>query len=596
MRNFLLGILLPLLCVILAPAQTGGLPSGTGIVKVNSGVGALATPGLDYVTPGITLYAQDFAGADAGAKINACNAAAVARGGGVCDDTVVLTLSATSTAEIEIGDTVSGLATVRHIFPPQFGLRATLHDSTKCAVRVWNRGILDGQGLSAGGSRANIFPGAGSNMRALLCTDTSNAKAQNYVRIWGVSAVNDNGSGMAYAVDIEDLGDQSVYGNSYANNQTGNTMYLANLCCGMVVTAIHSFGSNLSGTPNSTGGTALTLGGYGYITIDHSTFNRPKNGFYNVDIQGYWQLRLDDDYMEGNGSTDGITGMVNIGSTSTGFSSVNTEVSACVGCDTTKPAYVNNSQYNWALIASITGGKPGVGVAMKDNNTGRSYFSAGERNMNPSMFGGTGANYFDTLSANQASGFNLNFTNATIGTLTVGTSSTGTLTMPGGATAVPFQGGTNLFLPKSGPSGYGFSGDFVGYVSFPNAYLPGSQIGDVVETQSTGRRYVTNDQLHVGAYFDNVLNTYVFPNGAYVGSLEQTGANATGGKCTMSSGTTCTFTIGKTYTTPICIATQQSGTLTGGSMNCTVSGAVVTIRTTTSNSETWGGLVFGNPN
>jgi hypothetical protein len=130
MRNFLLGILLPLLCVILAPAQTGGLPSGTGIVKVNSGVGALATPGLDYVTPGITLYAQDFAGADAGAKINACNAAAVARGGGVCDDTVVLTLSATSTAEIEIGDTVSGLATVRHIFPPQFGLRATLHDST----------------------------------------------------------------------------------------------------------------------------------------------------------------------------------------------------------------------------------------------------------------------------------------------------------------------------------------------------------------------------------------------------------------------------------------------------------------------------------
>ena len=475
------------------PAQTGGLPSGTGLVKVNSGTGALATPGVDYATPGITLYAQDYPGADAGAKINACNAAAVALGGAVCDDTTVLTLNSTSTTEIEIGDNISGFATVRHIFPSQFLLRATLHDATKCAVRVWNRGILDGEGLSAGGSRADIFPGAGSSMQALLCTDTSNPHAQNYVRIWGVSVVNDNGSTMRYAVDIENLGDQSVYGNSYANNQTGNTMYFANLCCAMVVTAIHAFGSNLSGTPNSTGGTSLTLGGYGYITIDHSTFNRPRNGLYNVDIQGYWQLRLDDVYMEGNGMTDGTTGMVNIGAIATGFSSVNTEVSPCVGCDTTKPAYVNNARYNWSLVGSITGGKPGVGVAMKDNNTGRSYFSAGERNMNPSMFGGTGANYFDTLSANQASGFSLNFTNATIATLTAGTSSTGTLTMPGGATAVPFQGGTNLFLPTSGPSGYGFSGDFVGYVSFPNAYLPGSQIGDVIETQSTGRRYVTND-------------------------------------------------------------------------------------------------------
>jgi hypothetical protein len=578
MRNFLMWVLFALIFVVLTPAQTG---AGA---RVNSR------------TPEVTLHAQDFPGANAGAKINACNAAAIALGGATCDDTAVLTLDSTSTAQIEIGDNISGFATVRHIFPSQFALRASLHDPAKCAVRVWNRGILDGQGLSAGGSRANIFPAAGSSMQALLCTDTSDPNAQNYMRIWGVSAVNDNGSAMRYAVDIEDLGDQSIYGNSYANNQTGNTMYLANLCCAMVVTAVHAFGSNLSGPPNSTGGTALTLGGYGYIAIDHSTFNRPRNGAYNVDIQGYWQLRLDDAYMEGNGLTDGTTGMVNIGPVSTGFSSVNSEVSPCVGCDTTKPAYVNNSRYNWSLLAAITGGKPGVGVAMKDNITGRSYLSAGERNMNPPMFGGPGPAYFDNLSANEASGFNLNFTNGTIDTLAGGATSTGTLTMPGGATAVPFQGGTNLFLPTTGPSGYGFSGDFVGYVSFPNAYLPGSKVGDVVETQSTGRRYITNDQVHIGAYFDNLLNTYVFPNGAYVGSLEQTGPNTTGGTCTMHSATACTFTIGKTYTTPICIATQQSGTLTGGSMACTVSGAVVTITTATTNSETWGALVFGNPN
>jgi hypothetical protein len=301
--------------------------------------------------------------------------------------------------------------------------------------------------------------------------------------------------------------------------------------------------------------------------------------------------------MEGNGATDGNTAMVNIGSTSTGFTSVDTEVSPCVGCETTKPAYVNNSRYNWALLSSITGGKPNVGVAMKDNNTGRSYLSAGERNVNPSMFGGPDQVHFDNFSVNEASGYNLNFTNGTIATaLTVGTQTTGTLTMPGGTTAVSSQGGTNLFLSTTGPSAYGYPDAFVGYASFPNAYLPGSQIGDVVDVQRIGRKYITNDLIHVGAYFDSVLNAYVFPNGAYVGSLEQTGANATGGKCTMSSATTCTFTIGKTYTTPVCIATQQSGTLTGGSMSCTVSGAVVTITTATPHSETWGGLVFGNPN
>jgi hypothetical protein len=78
--------------------------------------------------------------------------------------------------------------------------------------------------------------------------------------------------------------------------------------------------------------------------------------------------------------------------------------------------------------------------------------------------------------------------------------------------------------------------------------------------------------------------------------FNQQTANSTGGTCTMSAGTTCTITLGHMYSNPVCIATQQSTTLTGGAVGCTVSGNTVTIKAATANSETWGALVFGNPN
>lgn len=78
--------------------------------------------------------------------------------------------------------------------------------------------------------------------------------------------------------------------------------------------------------------------------------------------------------------------------------------------------------------------------------------------------------------------------------------------------------------------------------------------------------------------------------------LNQAAAGRIGGSCAMSAGTSCTFSLAAAFTTPICIATQQSATLTGGAVGCTVSGTTVTITAAVANSETWGALVFGNPN
>jgi hypothetical protein len=91
------------------------------------------------------------------------------------------------------------------------------------------------------------------------------------------------------------------------------------------------------------------------------------------------------------------------------------------------------------------------------------------------------------------------------------------------------------------------------------------------------------------SYFDKL-------GGLDIPYIGQMAASNYGGTCAMAAATSCTITLAHTYTTPVCIVTQQSSTLTGGAVGCTVSGATVTITAATVNSETWGAFVFGNPN
>lgn len=67
------------------------------------------------------------------------------------------------------------------------------------------------------------------------------------------------------------------------------------------------------------------------------------------------------------------------------------------------------------------------------------------------------------------------------------------------------------------------------------------------------------------------------------------------GECSMSMGTSCTFTVGTSYTSaPICIPAIQGSTPMAGA--CSVSGTTVTITGASPNSYTWGAILIGNPN
>jgi hypothetical protein len=81
--------------------------------------------------------------------------------------------------------------------------------------------------------------------------------------------------------------------------------------------------------------------------------------------------------------------------------------------------------------------------------------------------------------------------------------------------------------------------------------------------------------------------------------ITQPASNTFAGKCTMSSGTTCTFSVTQTYTNYISFASidqASSPPASAISAKCAISGTAVTITAGASNSLTWDCVLIGNPN
>jgi hypothetical protein len=82
-------------------------------------------------------------------------------------------------------------------------------------------------------------------------------------------------------------------------------------------------------------------------------------------------------------------------------------------------------------------------------------------------------------------------------------------------------------------------------------------------------------------------------------ALDQKAANNFAGKCTMASGTSCTFAIGSTYTSYVSFVSIDQASAppaTAIAANCSLSGMNVTITAGASNSLTWDCMIVGNPN
>jgi len=83
------------------------------------------------------------------------------------------------------------------------------------------------------------------------------------------------------------------------------------------------------------------------------------------------------------------------------------------------------------------------------------------------------------------------------------------------------------------------------------------------------------------------------------GHLNQTATGRFAGSCAMSTGTTCTFSIGATFTNYLSFASIDhisAPPATANVANCSLSGTTVTITAGISNSLTWDCMLVGNPN
>ncbi|MGA3350653.1 MAG: hypothetical protein ABSC33_16625 [Candidatus Sulfotelmatobacter sp.] len=80
--------------------------------------------------------------------------------------------------------------------------------------------------------------------------------------------------------------------------------------------------------------------------------------------------------------------------------------------------------------------------------------------------------------------------------------------------------------------------------------------------------------------------------------LNQSAAKSFAGSCSMSSGTTCTFKLGSTFTNYLCFPSIDHASTPPAiaiSAVCSLSGTTATITAGTSNSLTWDALFIGNP-
>ena len=145
-------------------------------------------------------------------------------------------------------------------------------------------------------------------------------------------------------------------------------------------------------------------------------------------------------------------------------------------------------------------------------------------------------------------------------------------------------------------------------VSFPVTVTPASTTNGV-----KGYDFLVGDTAHsfaldqVGAQsYTGTTSAYTAPTRDGTGDTTETAGSVHAlaqinqvatknfaGTCTMST-TTCTFTTSAVFAgTPVNFASDQTGTLAG---KCVLSGTTVTITAASSNTDTWGCLLIGNPN
>ena len=262
-----------------------------------------------------TYNAAWFPGSDASICINACIAAVIQAGGGVCDAGSLNGNQAMS-QEIELGSpATAGKVGVTLLLPEAATWAWSLTGGTSCGIRQYSGTAMLGTQPGGAGNRMMLTASPGAAMDSIYCTD-GEASGVNYVRAEGFAIANNSASSSFASglVHVRNVGAQARFSRIYAQNDYGDAWHLSSVCCGAQFDSIEG-ASNTAGQ----GGIPLTIGpgDVRSISIRDSAFNTPGSGHPNVLILGQTPVLGVNFYnlhMLGNGMADSTTAMVYIGS------------------------------------------------------------------------------------------------------------------------------------------------------------------------------------------------------------------------------------------------------------------------------------------
>lgn len=264
-----------------------------------------------------TYDAASYPGTDASVKINACIAAVISGGGGVCDATKLGGKQKMS-EEIRLGSTesVKNRVGITLLLPDTAVWIWHLTDGSSCGIYQYSSTTIVGNQPGGGGNRMVLAADSGSKMDSIYCTDAPSNGA-NYVRAEGFSVWN-NQAGSTFqngVIHIRDAVDQSSFKRIFGENYYGDVWHIESACCGVRFESIHAT-SNGFAKNGIKGGVPLTIGPgrVRAISFYDASVNAPGNGSPDILIRSGSVMAVNffDLYMEGNGGIDGTTPMVYI--------------------------------------------------------------------------------------------------------------------------------------------------------------------------------------------------------------------------------------------------------------------------------------------
>jgi len=333
-----------------------------------------------------TQMADQFSGADASVKTNACIAAVISAGGGKCDASG-LTGAQIISQEIDVGNHAQVPVTL--ILPEASTWTVTgITNGTSCAIKQFSQSSIIGPGTGGSGGM-RIHGGLNTNnLDSLYCTEAAPTGNGSYIRAEGFQLYNPNTATMANgAMNVQAIFDDSDFHDIVvASYGTVGINVHGLVCCGATFTNVTSNGNFVAGSIPVKINIASTavLPAFYNLSADH-----PGSGLNAIQISltSHSGARFYNTYSEGNNDLTTANISVSAPSSQVEFygtlcNDPNTSTAYCMD-------FVNNTHQmiNVLGLSNAVGGSPNC---INDHFAGKTYTCDSDNGTMPLYTAGSG--------------------------------------------------------------------------------------------------------------------------------------------------------------------------------------------------------------